>query len=463
MAGESGVGIGDGQDVEATTTGSVIAILKRIRTLAGGVGSFRITDGVDEALVTTGKALHANLRDNAGTEIGTVANPVQVTGGGGGTQYDEDTAHVTADKVTLAGVVQQTADAALSGDGDRSLLQVDASGFLKVNIKAGAGSGGTALADEAAFTEGTTQLTPVGGVLNDTITSDPTEDQAAAFRITPKRALHANLRNVAGAEIGVSGAPVRTDPTGTTTQPVSAASLPLPTGAATEATLATRLTESDYDSKTGALTEAAPATDTASSGLNGRLQRIAQRLTSLIALLPAALVSGRLDVNLGAAPATVTVQGVAAHDAAVSGNPVRIGGKANLNEPAVVQDGDAVDAWLDLLGRQVVLAGHPNPEPPVTANGSAAGLSVIATPGASLSLYICKGSIHNSAAAENIISLRDGAAGTIRFTVNAAADGGGTLFDFGSRGWKLTANTALVADIGAATGYVNVTEYYIAA
>jgi len=34
----------------------------------------------------------------------------------------------------------------------------------------------------------------------------------------------------------------------------------------------------------GALAETAPASDTASSGLNGRLQRIAQRLTSLIAL-----------------------------------------------------------------------------------------------------------------------------------------------------------------------------------
>ena len=39
----------------------------------------------------------------------------------------------------------------------------------------------------------------------------------------------------------------------------------------------------------GTLTEAAPASDTASSGLNGRLQRIAQRLTSLIALFPTAL------------------------------------------------------------------------------------------------------------------------------------------------------------------------------
>lgn len=52
------------------------------------------------------------------------------------------------------------------------------------------------------------------------------------------------------------------------------------TGFATEATL---------DARTGSLTETAPATDTASSGLNGRLQRIAQRLTSLIALLPTSL------------------------------------------------------------------------------------------------------------------------------------------------------------------------------
>lgn len=39
----------------------------------------------------------------------------------------------------------------------------------------------------------------------------------------------------------------------------------------------------------GILTETAPATDTASSGLNGRLQRIAQRITSLIALVPTSL------------------------------------------------------------------------------------------------------------------------------------------------------------------------------
>lgn len=53
--------------------------------------------------------------------------------------------------------------------------------------------------------------------------------------------------------------------------------------------LALETTQAAANVLTGAVTETAPASDTASSGLNGRLQRIAQRLTSLIALLPASL------------------------------------------------------------------------------------------------------------------------------------------------------------------------------
>jgi hypothetical protein len=62
-----------------------------------------------------------------------------------------------------------------------------------------------------------------------------------------------------------------------------AGTVSLPTGAATSA-------KQDAEAiLVGAVTETAPATDTASSGLNGRLQRVAQRLTSMIALLPASL------------------------------------------------------------------------------------------------------------------------------------------------------------------------------
>jgi hypothetical protein len=49
------------------------------------------------------------------------------------TQYAEDTAHVTADSLMMAGVVQSAAcGTALSTNGDRSLLQTDATGYLCV-------------------------------------------------------------------------------------------------------------------------------------------------------------------------------------------------------------------------------------------------------------------------------------------------------------------------------------------
>ncbi len=43
------------------------------------------------------------------------------------------------------------------------------------------------------------------------------------------------LEDAGGTATGTAGAPLRVDPTGTTTQPVSASTLPLPTGAATAA------------------------------------------------------------------------------------------------------------------------------------------------------------------------------------------------------------------------------------
>jgi hypothetical protein len=71
--------------------------------------------------------------------------------------------------------------------------------------------------------------------------------------------------------------------------------------------IAAPATEAKQDSTitlVGAVTETAPATDTASSGLNGRLQRIAQRLTSLIALVPASLGSKAAASSLAVTQST---------------------------------------------------------------------------------------------------------------------------------------------------------------
>ena len=70
------------------------------------------------------------------------------------------------------------------------------------------------------------------------------------------------------------------------------------TGVATETTLAAA------NVLIGAVNETAPASDTASSGSNGRLQRIAQRITSLIALLPASLGAKTGANSLSVVPAS---------------------------------------------------------------------------------------------------------------------------------------------------------------
>lgn len=80
------------------------------------------------------------------------------------------------------------------------------------------------------------------------------------------------------------------------------------------------------ETRLGGLTETPAASDTASSGLNGRLQRIAQRLTSLIALLPQSLgpqvKSASLSVTLASDTGSLPV--VVIPQVSSTANPTRI-------------------------------------------------------------------------------------------------------------------------------------------
>lgn len=130
--------------------------------------------------------------------------------------------------------------------------------------------------------------------------------------------------------------------------------------------------------KLGIVTEAAPATDTASSGLNGRLQRIAQRLTSLIALVPAALTgSGNFKVSLqegasgsipsGAIASGALAAGSIAAGAGVSGALVD-GAIATLGTNADAAVGDATGT-VNAHARQIakLLAGTLTADTEITA------------------------------------------------------------------------------------------------
>ena len=82
-------------------------------------------------------------------------------------------------------------------------------------------SSSSGFADNGAFTFGTTSINPIGGVFDDTSPNTATENSAAIARITQNKALHMNLRNASGTEIGTASNAVRTDPTGTTPQPAT--------------------------------------------------------------------------------------------------------------------------------------------------------------------------------------------------------------------------------------------------
>jgi len=79
------------------------------------------------------------------------------------------------------------------------------------------------LADDVvhALNDTLNKAAAVGGQLDDVAPVVATEGNVAPTRITAQRAFHVNLRDVAGAELGIAAAPLRTDPTGTTTQPIN--------------------------------------------------------------------------------------------------------------------------------------------------------------------------------------------------------------------------------------------------
>ncbi len=167
----------------------------------------------------------SKLVDSSGNDVN-VGNPLPVTGGGGGGGGGAVTVADGADTAEGA-----TTDLAVTGD-NPGTLSAKFRGFNKIlfdvwdsvnhAFRVNLVSGSAGQADNTTFTEGSTSFTPVGGEYN-SAPGSVTDGSAASVQLTQKRALHTNLRNTAGTEIGTSGAPLRTDPTGGTTQPVSGA------------------------------------------------------------------------------------------------------------------------------------------------------------------------------------------------------------------------------------------------
>ncbi len=293
--------------------------------------------------------------------------------GSGGTQYDEDTASAAGEKLTMAGVVRSdTPSSKVDTDGDRTELLVDSSGrlhaasvitdgslvasvrdtgpndSLNVAITDAAGNqvtsfGGGTQYDEDTASAPADKLTMAGVVRKDTAaTLVDADGDRTQLQVDAAGRLHTNGSGV--------------------TQPISAASLPLPTGAATEATLfavgsivATEATLSALNAKvtavntgavvvassalpTGAATEATLATrasEATLSSLNGKVTAVdTGNVTVVSSVLPTGAAT---EATLSALNAKVTAcnTGAVTISAALPAGTNNIGDVDVLSLPAI--------------------------------------------------------------------------------------------------------------------------------
>lgn len=153
--------------------------------------------------------------------------------------------------------------------------------------------------------------------------------------------------------------------------------------------------------------------------------------------------------------------GNVAHDAADSGNALKIGAKAETSPKGItlVSDGDRTDLYADADGLLMVK--------PYTAFGDILSERIADTSGTSTAFtnfsavantrnYITSITVYNSSTTDGFVDIRDGAAGSVLFTVPAPAKGGAhcTL----PVPIRSSANTALAYDVSGAitTVYISV-------
>ena len=175
--------------------------------------------------------------------------------------------------------------------------------------------------------------------------------------------------------------------------------------------------------------------------------------------------SGSCTVDLGSNNDVVAAGDIAA-DAADSGNPVKVGGRAvNIDGTApgtAVAEADRTDFITDVYGRQCVETVHPNLWSATANYGEAQTATELkATPGAGLSLYITDIIISNGPVAGNVKLVEDTASAVDKLEVMYFAINGGASLTLKTP-IKLTANKNLGVTSVTSTNHSVTVSGYIA-
>lgn len=168
-------------------------------------------------------------------------------------------------------------------------------------------------------------------------------------------------------------------------------------------------------------------------------------------------IDGSVTADLGANN-DVTVQGENAHDGTTLGNPVLSGARATNSVEGITQvaNADLTHVQADLNG---VLISRPHTtleeiisERVSDTTGTSTAFTNFAAGGAGIHNYVTTITVFNSSATDGYVDIRDGAAGSVLFTVPAPAAGGSVInLPVPLKG---SANTALAYDVSAALSTV---------
>lgn len=179
----------------------------------------------------------------------------------------------------------------------------------------------------------------------------------------------------------------------------------------------------------------------------------------------AQLVDGHnVTVDNAAGAAAVRNQGADAHDAVVAGNPVLQGGEARTTNPTAVVDGDAVRAMHDDVGRQVIRLDAPRDlvtDNNITLTGTTE-TTLLAAGGAGVFHDLTMLTFSNSSGTAVRVDIRDATAGTVRLSFFLAASGGGAVVSFRVPKNQTTANNNWTAQLSAVVTDVRIYAQAIA-
>lgn len=187
--------------VNISATANVSAV---IRT-SGGTAVEDTTNNALRVNVVAGSAGGPSVVDNATFTLGAGASSLTPIGA-----LRDDTSPSSASEGAAA-ILRMTEFRALHTSlrlSTGTAMEDTANTALRVNVVAGGGAGGgTSMADRGTFTPGTTAITPAGGTFNSGAAA-LSEGEAAAVRLTGTRGMWTNLRDSAGAELGIAAAPL---------------------------------------------------------------------------------------------------------------------------------------------------------------------------------------------------------------------------------------------------------------